>query len=74
MRVELPVGATTATIIRNGQTETVDLATAAPGSGDPGTVRTVNINERVFVPVRFLAEAFGYSVDTSDFPAVTIRP
>jgi hypothetical protein len=70
VRVELPVGATTATV--NGQS--VDIATAAPGSGDPGTVRTVNINDRTFVPVRFLAEAFGYTVDTTDFPAITIRP
>ena len=69
----MPVGLTTAAITRGGLSETVDIAEAAPGSGTPGTVRTVNINNRVFVPLRFLTEVFGYEIDTTNFPAVSVR-
>lgn len=70
MRIELPVGSNFAYVdgVR------VDIASFAPASGAPGTVSTILVGARSYVPVRFLAEVFGYEVDATDFPAVTIRP
>jgi len=54
-----------AQITRNGvQQPLVDIASASNYlSGPRGTVRPLDIEGRIFLPVRFVAETFGFVVD-----------
>lgn len=54
VEVVLTTGSSNATV--NGQT--VDIATFAGASGPNGSIQTINRNDRTFVPLRFLANAF----------------
>jgi len=67
--VTLTVGSTQAVV--NGVT--VDIAAFAGASGPAGSITTQIINDRSFVPLRFLATAFGYVVDASGFPVIELR-
>ena len=51
----------------------VDIATFATESGPAGSVSTLNIGDRTFIPLRFIANAFGYQVDPSGFPVIELR-
>ena len=59
------LGSFYAQITRNGvQQPLVDIASASNYlSGPRGTVRPLEIEGRIFLPVRFVAEAFGFVVD-----------
>ena len=54
VEVELTTGSSNAVV--NGQT--VDIATFAGSSGPAGSIQTINRNDRTFVPLRFLTNAF----------------
>ena len=54
VEVQLTVGSTNAIV--NG--DTVDIANFAGASGPIGSISTINVNGRTFVPLRFLANAF----------------
>ena len=55
---------TQAAIQNAGQPQqNVDIATAARGaSGPAGTVMPLFVNDRIYLPLRFVAETFGYTV------------
>jgi len=56
--------ATTATIIVDGTVGTTDIAEFAEGqSGPAGTVAPIFYQNRIYLPFRFLFNAFGYSLD-----------
>lgn len=60
--VILTQGSATATIVRNGVPGTVDIAEFAEGqSGPAGTVVPLFRHDRIYLPFRFLFNAFGYS-------------
>jgi len=58
-------GNTNATIqVANEPAQTVDIATYVGfNSGPAGSVSVVNRNSNVFLPLRFVSEAFGYTVE-----------
>ncbi|MCL2572034.1 MAG: copper amine oxidase N-terminal domain-containing protein [Defluviitaleaceae bacterium] len=62
--VILTQNSTTATIVVDGAVGTVDIADFAEGqSGPSGTVAPVFRNNRIYLPFRFLFNAFGYQND-----------
>jgi len=62
VEVVLTTGSSNAVI--NGQT--VDIANFAGSSGPIGSIQTVNRNDRTFVPLRFLANAFLLDITFQD--------
>jgi len=62
--VILTQNSTTATVVVDGAVGTVDIAEFAEGqSGPTGTVAPIFRNNRIYLPFRFLFNAFGYSAD-----------
>jgi hypothetical protein len=51
-----------ATIMREGEATLFgDIATISPGTADAGTITPVFRNDRIYLPLRFLFNVFGYS-------------
>ena len=68
--IHLTIGSNMAVV--NGMS--VDIASFAVGSGPAGSVRAQIIEGRTFLPLRFVAQAFGYVVDgTSAWPVIELR-
>jgi hypothetical protein len=64
--VILTQNSTTATVVVDGTVGTVDIAEYAEGqSGPAGTVAPIFYQNRIYLPFRFLFNAFGYSTDYS---------
>jgi hypothetical protein len=67
-----------AQIIRGGTTmQTVDIAEFAGQSGPAGTLTPVFRNDRIYLPLRFMFNVFGYSADYTierDGTAAVVRP
>ncbi|MCL2572001.1 MAG: copper amine oxidase N-terminal domain-containing protein [Defluviitaleaceae bacterium] len=64
LTVILTQGSTNATIVVDGAVGTVDIADFAEGQSGPSqTVTPIFRNNRIYLPFRFLFNAFGYSDD-----------
>ena len=62
--IRVEIGNTTATVQIAGENQFVDIATAVNFlSGPAGTVEPLMINDRVYLPLRFVAETFGFTVE-----------
>jgi hypothetical protein len=69
VEVELVTGSSNATV--NGQQ--VDIAAFAGSSGPNGSIQTMNRNDRTFVPLRFLANAFLLDITFQDGTVFLVR-
>jgi len=63
--IAVQMGNTNATVVQGtGSPQTVDIATAVNFlSGPAGTVEPLNVNNHVYLPLRFMAETFGFTVE-----------
>jgi hypothetical protein len=63
--IAVQMGNTNATVVHGtGEPQTVDIATAVNFlSGPAGTVEPLNIGGVVYLPLRFVAETFGFTVE-----------